>query len=479
MKKLLLTFIVAVWAMLPLFAQEVPATLEEVKAKLYGTWNWQYTLTGMLLTQLTPATYGPGTLTFAPAPEGEPENHIAFNLNMLYDNEGVTAIIGTPDGWGLQIKNNTWQWRIMLLTDTELRFFDSEAAVDGDVEHYFTRSPMLTDCNQLTPTITGDLLVNCPYSASTLSTQPYSSYQWFKRGYFETQAQPIPGATEQTYTATIDDVLYYFSVQVTQDTCIATSPEVLIDQMVTLPPFVSSEGNFTVDASGNTIVCPGDTLWFTAFSIANIQWYNNGIPVGELNQNPFPVTQSGYYTVMGNDPICTLYPAALGLEIPVIAPDKPTIAQTEPTIVQVINPDNFTSFAWYKDGILQPDVLNSVYSVTSGNSFTLWVQTTDVYGCTAQSNPISITGTGAPQPDILVIGLHPNPASNEVYFTGLPATQNVVASWYAISGMLLLQTPVQPHTPVNISALPAGMYICLLTHNNGVLLSRHKVAVVR
>lgn len=169
------------------------------------------------------------------------------------------------------------------------------------------------------PTIEGELIL-CPNSSATLSTQNYDAYQWHKREYSAPTSSPIPGDTLQTISVNNpDDVLYYFSVEATLDGCTEFSPEVLVDGWVFLPVFVISTGDFTIGDNGESIVCIGDTMFFTLGLpyTANITWYRNGNPIPGETSTVLPVTSSGQYTVTAAPGICPDFIQSLGLTLEV------------------------------------------------------------------------------------------------------------------------------------------------------------------
>lgn len=474
MKHLICAFVFLSTSYTTLRAQDVPATAEETVALLLGNWNWQYTVGSFLIDTFTVADFGPGTLSFGAVSAPESVSFVATGAVGSYI--GSSMVQANPIGWRVYITGG-FPWYITTLNNTTLHFYDEASVVDGPITHHFTRA--LPDCAQLNPTITGNLLINCAYETSVLSTQTYEGYQWYRRGYFDAVAQPIAGATAQTYTATIDDVLYYFSVEVTQDTCSATSPEVLIDQLVGLPPYVVNGGTFTIDLNGNAIVCPGDTLWLEAFGIAQMQWYSNGSPIGTLNQNPLPVTESGYYTVLGVDPICPLYPTSLGVEIPVIAGLRPQIDFWNEVGLQVTNPYPFTAYQWYYDGLPLDGATD--YYIPSWEFGTYWVVTTDVNGCTAQSEPIEIldVGLGNAEGNGAVL-LYPNPANETLHITGLQNQDGDMVSLYDLSGRCMLQTVLQNSGgTIHIGQIPEGLYLCRVSTKGGTLRLQQKVAVIK
>ena len=471
MKKFLAVWTMAMFAFGNLSAQEVPPTIEEVMTALNGDWEWKYSVMSFFPDTVTVEEASPIALSFSNIGPLPPNSiYYMFSGSSVGMATGITEIQPSSNGWLVQFEvsmSGSFPWFINILNSDELLFLDGSMVVDGPYAHYFIRVGS-SGCSQVNPVITGDLLVNCDYETSTLSTQTYDTYQWYRRGYFDTNTVPISGATGQTYTATIDDVLYYFSVAVTSDTCSVTSAEVLIDQMVTLPPYVVSEGNFTVDANGNTIVCPGDTLWFTTNGIADFQWYRDGTPIGVVNQNPFPVTQSGGYTVTGNNPICPLYPTGLGLEIGVIAPPKPLIeVLTSGTGLTVSNSDAFVTFQWEYNGIPIAGATNPTYLFEGLQFGEYRVLTTDAYNCTALSDAYDLLSGIGDRFLAKPVLLYPMPVAETLFIGNLPDEGIYNATLYDLNGRMVHQTELSNNYGLKVNYLPNGMYFCKVSDSTG------------
>ena len=165
-----------------------------------------------------------------------------------------------------------------------------------------------TQCDH-DPTIEGELVL-CPNSSTTLSTQVYDTYQWYKREYGEPNPSPIPGDTLQAISVNNPgDVLYYFSVETTLNGCTEFSPEVLVDGWLFLPVTVTSTGDFTIGNNGESIVCIGDTMYFSLNLpyTKNITWYQNGSPIAGETSTILAVTAPGQYTVAAAPDICPDY----------------------------------------------------------------------------------------------------------------------------------------------------------------------------
>lgn len=169
------------------------------------------------------------------------------------------------------------------------------------------------------PTVTGDVLV-CPEGSTTLGTQTYDAYQWYRRDFPSGTAQPISGATAATLMVDYNDTPVYISVAATQNSCTEQSPEVLVDGRAFLPVVVRSEGEFEVGPNGEQVICAGDTIYqiiLLPYTI-NIQWYEGASPIAGATGDTLIVTQPGDYWVTGSPEDCPEYEASLGLQIPVV-----------------------------------------------------------------------------------------------------------------------------------------------------------------
>jgi hypothetical protein len=182
------------------------------------------------------------------------------------------------------------------------------------------------------PVITGDTIL-CPNKNGILKTQEYDSYQWYRREWGNSMAEPIQGATGQSLDVTEADVLVSFSVEATLNGCKETSPEVLLDGYVFLLPFVQHTGDYTFDPVAETFkICKGDTMFLTLGSPynANITWFKDWIPIPGENSNTLAVTESGSYTVEGAPSVCPEFIQPLGLSLPVLAEECATGVKPEP-----------------------------------------------------------------------------------------------------------------------------------------------------
>ena len=235
----------------------------------------------------------------------------------------------------------------------------------------------------LSPTITPNNLILCPNESDTLFTQVFGTYQWYKDGNI------IPGATNQYLVVdAFNDAGSQFSVEVTQGNCTGTSSQVLVDGWAFLPPFVISEGDFTIGPNGEMFVCPGDTAYLILGLPydTNIQWTNNGNVIPGANDDTLVVTQSGMYHVSGAPSVCPNFVQNLGVTIEVIVQGPPTPVIT--LAGNTLQTQSGFNYQWYYNG--NPVGTNS-NTLPSQGPGTYTVTITDAQGCTAESQPFTIT----------------------------------------------------------------------------------------
>ena len=131
---------------------------------------------------------------------------------------------------------------------------------------------------QCNPTITSprlgaifsEKILFCEGEDEVLSTQAFSTYQWYKQEW--TWQTPnnnpwvaIPGATSQQLTINGGDQLFYFKVKVTDGDCAAESPAVMADgYMYGLPAMISTfiPGTYEITDTGEANICEGASVTF-------------------------------------------------------------------------------------------------------------------------------------------------------------------------------------------------------------------------
>ncbi len=171
-----------------------------------------------------------------------------------------------------------------------------------------------------TPTVFGDSML-CPNSTGLVSTQTYDSYQWFVRYFGSSTTTPIAGANSETLV--IDYSNYapsYLSVEVTLGGNDSISPEFFVDGYAFAGFTVASSGEFTIGPLGESVLCPGDTMFFEVLLPydTNITWYLDGDTIQGISSTILPVTGPGNYYVTGAPNVCPDFIQGPGVTLEVI-----------------------------------------------------------------------------------------------------------------------------------------------------------------
>lgn len=164
--------------------------------------------------------------------------------------------------------------------------------------------------------ISGENLI-CP-DAQTIFSVPdsFDSYQWFRKEFSDSLWVQIPGENDPSIRLTSDDGVAYFRAEVTYDTCVIISREVLLDVYVFLLPSVSSTGNYRAGSNGEFIINEGDSLNFRLNMPydTNIVWVRNGDTIAQNTQDIW-VKDAGIYGVGGASSICPHFFQRLGVPL--------------------------------------------------------------------------------------------------------------------------------------------------------------------
>jgi gliding motility-associated-like protein len=205
----------------------------------------------------------------------------------------------------------------------------------------------------------------------TLTATPSGSftYRWFRNNVF------IPGGRQITVAAADDNASYFVRVVSTLNGCIKPSPAANVQ--------VDGELNVTL---ATTTPCEGSpfTLTATPNRSATFQWALDSSPISGETSATLEDDRSGTYTVTATAATCTatadieidLAPSTPGLlrDQAYICPDP---ANPDPETRQVVlDPGDFVSYDWQKDGVSLGDFKPTLtadqpglYSVNLVNTF--------------------------------------------------------------------------------------------------------------
>jgi len=187
------------------------------------------------------------------------------------------------------------------------------------------------------PVVSGENML-CPGQTTVLGTGIYDSYQWYRRYYGSGVTDPIPGATSQTLTIDYNDyAASYVTVEVVFHGESFISDEFFIDGWAFMSPTVMSTGDFTVGGSGESVLCEGDTMYFTLMDPynTNIIWTLNGTTIPGENGQVLEVTEEGDYYVTGAPAECPGYIQGPGVVLTVVYCDPSSVSETDDFKIKV------------------------------------------------------------------------------------------------------------------------------------------------
>ncbi|WP_316811491.1 gliding motility-associated C-terminal domain-containing protein, partial [Pedobacter heparinus] len=135
-----------------------------------------------------------------------------------------------------------------------------------------------------TPTVTAESnTIFCIGSSVKLISSTLTGNQWYKDG------NPIPGATNKTYTATATGS--YFTIVTNANGC-SSLPSAAIPVTASLYPEIPA-----ISPAGATTFCEGGIVTLTSSSENGNQWYKNGTLLPGATGKTLDVNQIGDYTV--------------------------------------------------------------------------------------------------------------------------------------------------------------------------------------
>ena len=202
---------------------------------------------------------------------------------------------------------------------------------------------------------------------------------------------------------------------------------------------VTSPSTPIVSAGSAITFCSGGNVTLTANSTGatTYQWYNDGAPILNANNQTYSANASGVYTVIAFIGSCSSATSS-GTTITVNSlPSTPAITPSGPTTFCADGSVTLTSstastYQWYKNAVLIPGATNRPYSPTTSGTYTVVV--TNAAGCTsAPSSGISVTVNPLPPIPTITGGPTTFCSGLNVVLTSSASSGN---QWYNGSGLI-------------------------------------------
>ncbi len=265
----------------------------------------------------------------------------------------------------------------------------------------------------------------------TVSTENYTSYQWFLDGV------AISGATDQLHLA-VESGDYH--VETVNSLGCPNASETIT---VCVPhPEISANGTYITSTAGSSY-----------------EWYLDDIAVPNSNQQSLLAQTSGTYKVLVTDNEgCTSFSETLVVCVP-----APTITQVDDDVLQA---SIGTNYQWFLDGDTIHGATNMVHQVDYTGSYTVGV-TND--GCTSISEPIGVVlALDSEFSDQFKV--FPNPVESTLKIEMLHFTSGeLFIELINVSGLRLnleiLQ--IEQTYEINLGHIPNGIYLLEISTDQG------------
>jgi len=223
----------------------------------------------------------------------------------------------------------------------------------------------------------------------------------------------------------------------------------------------------TVAPVGTVELCRGhtETMHVTSGGGVTYQWMRNSSVITGATAASYTTSANGNYSVIVSNGICSETVAGPSL----ITPPVPVVSFTAPNILYA---GTFSSYQWYRNGVLITGATSSILDETGGGAYTVVV--TDAGGCSDTSLAYTVGGpsTGVNNQNAAQqIKVYPNPATAVVH---IDAPVKVNISVLSIDGKVLIDQKAA--TDIDVSQLADGMYLIMIYDENNILLKTTKFA---
>lgn len=294
-----------------------------------------------------------------------------------------------------------------------------------------------------TPTIEPNNPVACPVGFLTLSTQTYTTYQWYEN------SQPIVGQTSQFLQVDASSMGNSFTVQCMQDLCTEMSAPVVLDGYIFLLPSVINGGDEPngFGLEGEQLFCEGDTAYLILGLPydTNIQWTNGGTPIPGANEDTLMVITNGDWSASGAPAVCPEFIESVGVTITTMfsPPSQPDIVVFGDTLCPYPT-GNGTQ--WYLNGAPVATAGDCI-GATAAGSYVVVVDYGN--GCSIPSEPHIVSSLSV-QEGTLTWSIAPDPANEYVTLQG-PAGATI-SDWSILdlTGRVVLRADQRTTLPLTV-----------------------------
>ncbi len=206
--------------------------------------------------------------------------------------------------------------------------------------------------------------------------------------------------------------------------------------------------------------CSGETVTLEVNSDAlNYQWYFNDTLIAGAISPSLVVNQAGAYLVEARNGHCMVRTAPV--DVAEWQPQQPQILQAGQALA-CMDAEQFRSFQWYLDGEPIPGANEARFLAQNSGSYTL--ETTDLNGCRAVSEPVQVVVSSVAETRFLnAVSVYPNPASSGQRIalklaSGYPRAASLLIRDALGKVYSRLSLPDEDVTDIQLPLLPQGLY---------------------
>jgi len=279
-----------------------------------------------------------------------------------------------------------------------------------------------------------------------------SVYQWYRGATLVgNSASYIAGASGTYY------------VRVGNGSCFSLNSDSITVSVNVLP------ASPTVNVSGSTNLCSGDSVLLTATGTPRVVWSN-----GDTTRS-IRVNRTGSYSVIGISASGCSSSASAAVQITVgTRPATPVLSRSADTLLADNGIANGNIFRWYRNGSLYTTTsiarLN-IGSITGLNRYTVIASN----GSCASDSSNSITVTSIAGNKASELSIYPTPATNSVhlFMNRISGNRLLIRVMDAIGKIVLakeLDVNGTLDSDLDISMLPAGRYELFIQSDNAVVM---------
>lgn len=219
--------------------------------------------------------------------------------------------------------------------------------------------------------------------------------------------------------------------------------------------------------SGNTSVCPGDTLIYHLADVCEASNYAWILPPGW-----YGTSSTDSIIVIAGNTSGQIQAAAKNMcgDTGILQSINITVNYLHPLITNVANTlgvSTFSTYQWYLNGQPIPGANSQSYPVTQNGMYHVVV--TDGSGCSGNSDTVTISNVGIPAPpQSKRIAMYPNPANNTTYIYNVQIGSSVRIT-DILGQVVYLSTINASIQALDISGLNPGFYVIEVQQIDGPL----------